>query len=164
MSESETPVTVADTPIKRLFISVDGIGGWIAIAVGVMAAAEGLRLGLGTMSRMGPGYFPMAAAVVLLGLGALMLVNAVRKGGPIARVPFGLPVILLLVSLISFGVLLPMIGLAPATIVLMLLAAFAVTGRVGVGDIVFAAVTSVVAVLVFINGLGVVLPAARWPF
>ena len=87
-----------------------------------------------------------------------------RRGGPLARVPFGLPVILVLVSLASFGVLLPMFGLAPATIVLMLIAAFAITGRIGVGDVVYAVVTSVVAVLVFINGLGVVLPAVRWPF
>ncbi len=164
MSETEEAVPTADTIAKRLFLSVDGVGGWVAIGVGAMAAAEGLRLGLGTLSRMGPGYFPMAAGVVLLGLGLLMLVNAVRKGGAIARVPFGLPVVILLVSLISFGVLLPMFGLAPATVVLMLLAAFAVTGRIGVGDIVFAVATSVVAVLVFINGLGVVLPAVRWPF
>lgn len=162
--DTRTAEPMADTTAKRLFFSVDGVGGWIAVIIGLAAGVEGLRLGLGTLSRMGPGYFPMAAGIALIGLGTLLLVNAVRKGGPLARVPFGVPVIMLLGSLIAFGLLLPVFGLAPATIVLMLIAAFAVTGRIGVGDIVYAIVTSVAAVLIFINGLGVVLPAVRWPF
>jgi hypothetical protein len=164
MSEAETDVPVADTRAKRLFLSVDAVGGWIAIAIGVMAIAEGFRLGLGTLAKMGPGYFPTAAGIALIGLGLLLVINALRKGGALARVPFGIPVILLLAALVSFGVLLPIFGLVPATITLMLISAFAVTGRIGVGDIIYAVLTSVAAVLIFINGLGVVLPAVRWPF
>lgn len=164
MSENASIEHVADTPIKRLFLSIEGVGAWIAIGVGIVAIAEGVRLGLGSMSRMGPGYFPAAAGGLLVALGLLLLVNAVRKDGPLSRIPFGLPVILLLASLIAFGILLPKVGLAPATIVLMLIASLAVSGRIGLGDVIYAVATSVVAVLVFINGLGMVLPAVQWPF
>lgn len=164
MTEDDIIVSEAEPTARRLFLTVDGIGGWIAIAAGAVAIAEGLRLGLGSLSKMGPGYFPTAAGGLLIGLGLVLLVNALRKGGPLARVPFGVPVILLLSSLVSFGVFLPLLGLGPATIILMLIAAFAVTGRIGVGDVVYAVLTAVFAVLIFINGLGMVLPAVRWPF
>lgn len=164
MSQDQIIEPVADTPIRRLFLSIDGVGAWVAIVVGFVAMAEGLRLGLGSLSRMGPGYFPMATGGGLLLLGGLLLISAARRNGPLARIPFGVPVLLLLVSLLAFAVLLPMFGLAPATVVLMLVSALAVTGRIGVGDVIYAMVTSIVAVLVFINGLGMVLPAVKLPF
>jgi hypothetical protein len=166
MSEDQTtePGATANTPVRRLFLSIDGVGAWISIAVGILAMAEGLRLGLGSMSRMGPGYFPMAAGIGLALLGGLLLISAARKNGPLARIPFGIPVILLLVSLIAFAVLLPMFGLAPATIVLMLISSLAVSGRVGPADVIYAVAISIAAVLIFINGLGMVLPAVKWPF
>ncbi len=164
MSETEAAPAVADTLPRRLFLSADGVGGWISVVIGAMAIAEGIRLGLGTLARMGPGAFPMGVGVGLLGLGAILLVNALRREGPLASIPFSLPILLILVSLGSFGVLLPMFGLAPASIVLMLICAYAVSGRLRLSDVVYAVLIAVACVLIFINGLGMVLPAVRWPF
>jgi hypothetical protein len=163
-AETRTEDSAGSSLATRMFRTADGIGGWISIFVGLAAAAEGLRVGLGTISRMGPGYVPTSIGLALIGLGVLLIVGAARNGGPLARVPIQLPTILVLLALAAFAVLLPMFGLVPATIVLMLIASLAVTGRIGIADVIYAVVTSFLAVLVFINGLGVVLPSFRWPF
>jgi len=155
----------ADQPnvMERLFLTSNSVGGWIAIAIGCVSLAQGLALGLGTLRRLGSGGFPFGIGVLLIGLGALLIVGSLRRGGATASIPIKVSSVLILAALASFAVLLPLFGMIPAAIVLMLLVSVAVTGRLGLGDIIFSLASSVAAVLIFINGLGLALPAIRWP-
>lgn len=49
----------------------DYYGGGLMVAVGIFAVAIGLTYSVGSLNRMGPGYFPVAlgALLVLVGLG-----------------------------------------------------------------------------------------------
>lgn len=155
---------IADSALKRLFFTTDSVGGWISIAVGTASLVEGLRLGAGTLSRLGSGAIPLSVGILLLGLGALLIIGSLRKGGKLASVPISVSAMLIIVALASFAVLLPLFGFVPAAIVLMLISIMAATGRVGLIDVAFAVAMSGVATAVFINGLGIVLPIVRWPF
>lgn len=150
--------------LERTFLTADSVGGWIAIAVGVVSLAEGLILGVGTTRRLGAGGVPFGIGVLLIGLGASLVAGSLRRGGEIASVPIKTSSILILAALASFAILLPHFGMIPAATVLMLLASTAVTGRPGWVDIAFSVAASVAAVLIFIYGLGLALPVARWPF
>ncbi|GGA78478.1 hypothetical protein GCM10011385_35780 [Nitratireductor aestuarii] len=152
-----------DNLVQRLFLTSDSVGGWISVAIGCVSLAQGLALGLGTLRRLGSGGFPFGIGVLLIGLGALLIVGSLRRGGATASIPIKVSSVLILAALASFAVLLPLFGMIPAAIVLMLLVSVAVTGRLGLGDIIFSLASSVAAVLIFINGLGLALPAIRWP-
>jgi len=149
--------------VQRLFLTSDSVGGWIAVAIGCVSLIQGLSLGLGTLRRLGSGGFPLGIGILLVGLGALLIVGSLRRGGKTASIPIKVSSILILAALASFAVLLPSFGMIPAAIVLMLLVSVAVTGRLGLRDIIFSVASSVAAVLIFINGLGLALPAIRWP-
>ncbi|HUY03715.1 MAG TPA: tripartite tricarboxylate transporter TctB family protein, partial [Rhodocyclaceae bacterium] len=54
----------------------DYYGGGLMLVIGVAAAVQGMRYQVGTLSRMGPGFFPMALGVILALIGVTILVNA----------------------------------------------------------------------------------------
>lgn len=56
----------------------NGICAALFIAFGACFALQSLGLEIGTAFRMGPGYFPLILAIVLILLGAVILVQAVR--------------------------------------------------------------------------------------
>jgi hypothetical protein len=47
-------------------------GGLIITAFGLVGVIEGYRLGTGSLTKMGPGYVPIALGFILLGLGIVM--------------------------------------------------------------------------------------------
>lgn len=156
--------TVPNIVLKRLFFSTDAIGGWISVVIGIAALAEGIRLGSGTLSRLGSGAIPMASGILLLCLGALLIIGAMRKHDGFARIPITASAVLVIVALASFAVLLPLIGFLPAAATLLLISTMAATGRIGPIDVAFAVSISALSAAIFIGGLGMVLPLARWPF
>lgn len=51
----------------------DLYGGLIIAAFGLLGVGEGYRLGVGSLSKMGPGYVPMALGFIMVGLGVMMM-------------------------------------------------------------------------------------------
>jgi Tripartite tricarboxylate transporter TctB family len=94
------------------------IAALLTIAIGAAALLEASRYPLGTLRRMGPGYFPDLLGVVLIGFGAVLLLQAFRAG-PAAADPFVLrPVLAIPFGILLFALLLERLGLGPAVLAL----------------------------------------------
>lgn len=138
---------------------------FMAGALFVVAGAGALLLGrgyrTGTLLSMGPGYFPRIVAVLLVALGALVLLRALRAQGPAPQRPLLRPLLLVLGSVVAFGLGIETLGLVLSTVLLVLLSCAAQTGRSWVETCLLAIGLSLLGWLVFIEGLGLSFPV--WP-
>jgi len=133
--------------------------GTIYLALAVAVLWIGRAYPLGSSARMGPGYFPIALGLLLAMFGAASVARSfVRAGEPIT--PFAWrPLLLVLGSVVAFGLLVHGLGALIALPILIVIAAMA--SRYSRPD-----ATSVAAligmtafcVLVFIKGLGMPMP------
>ncbi|MCK6425925.1 MAG: tripartite tricarboxylate transporter TctB family protein [Burkholderiaceae bacterium] len=138
--------------------------GLMFIAVGVGFAWGALNYSFGNSARPGPGYFPFGLGVLMAVLGAVILFSALTvetdDGQPIGKWAWR-PLIIVVLSLVGFGLLLPRLGL----VITLPLLVFAVSTA---GDefhwkdaLLNATVLTVGSYLVFIKGLSLTLPV--WP-
>ena len=133
--------------------------GAIYVALGGAALWLGQGYKVGTAGRMGPGYFPLALAAILVGLGLISLVRSfVVRGEEISNILWK-PMLLILMANALFGFLLPHAGLVVALLALCIVSAAAskefrfdwkATGGL-LALILF-------CVLAFVKGLGVPMP------
>lgn len=133
--------------------------GLIFLAVGLAAAWAGAEYDRGTAGNMGPGYFPLVLSWLLAGIGAVSMLRSltgaeVRIGRWALR-----PVVLVLLSVMLFGLLLRGAGLVPAVVVLTLVAGQA-SRRFHWGRYLLLAVAlAAFSALVFVRGLGLPIQA-----
>jgi hypothetical protein len=97
--------------------------GVMFVAFGLFFALYGqANYGFGTSHRMGPGYFPIVLGVVLAGLGAVVLLQALRaahRAGPPLRLDLR-AVAWVLGSVVAFAFALPTAGLLVSIAVLVI--------------------------------------------
>lgn len=92
--------------------------GVVYIAFGVAAIALAFNYPVGSAGRMGPGYFPRALGTILIALGALLALRALRtRGSPLQFETFK-PLIIIIGSVVLFGLAAPKLGLMVATVIL----------------------------------------------
>ena len=74
-------------PVKdlRKKIRRDHYGGALMFCIGVGAALQGSTYRIGTLSRMGPGYFPLALGVILACIGAVIFLMAGTGAPPVEK-------------------------------------------------------------------------------
>lgn len=133
--------------------------GIIYLIFGCTALLIGRDYGMGSAMRMGPGYFPVVLAGLLVLFGLIALVRAfIRPGEAIGG--FALkPTVLVLGGTLLFGFLMQRAGLIVAILALVLLAAsasekFRFEWKATAGLIALVAFCA----LVFVKGLGVPMP------
>src|SRR5205814_5647912 len=99
--------------------------GVIFIAIGLFAIIHGTKYTIGTAARMGPGYFPRILGILLILLGAILALRSLRLRG--AKIPTWKwrPSLVILGSVVLFGLILNFAGLVLATIVLIVLSSAA---------------------------------------
>jgi hypothetical protein len=138
--------------------------GLMFVATGLGFAWGAQFYSFGTSARPGPGYFPLGLGLLLAGLGALTLFEALTietdDGEPIGAFAWR-PLGTILMAVILFGILLPRLGMALTIPVLIMISSLA-------GDEFHwreAIINSVVLALgswaIFILGLKLVIPL--WP-
>ena len=141
--------------------TTNGMCGAIFVAVGLFFAYQAaMTLDIGTAFRMGPGYFPLVLAVVLVLLGLIVLFQATRVAGePIGPIAWrGMAFIL--PAPIFFGLTVRGLGFVPSLFLTALIAAFASTRmKPGMALLLCAALT-LFSVIVFSYALG--LPFQRF--
>ena len=103
----------------------DFYAGLLFIAFGIAALVIGSNYTLGSAARMGPGYFPRLLGILLVVLGALLSLRALRlQGSPIPAWRWR-PTLVVLASVVIFGLILNFAGLVLSTIVLIIMASAA---------------------------------------
>ncbi len=136
-----------------MFAAIGAGGFWIALAYP-----------FGNLQQMGPGFFPRALGVILMGFGAVTMIRGLRSG---TRVEDGwgwFPLAMLTVAIVAFGWLMERVGLVPSLVVLVFASAYAGKefrwGEVAILSVVMCAM----AVAIFIWGLGLPYPLFAFEF
>lgn len=142
----------------------DFAAGLMFLVVGAGFAIGATQYAFGSSAKPGPGYFPLMLGVLLALLGALVTFKALSiesdGGDPIGAIAWK-PLLMILGSVVLFGLLLPRLGLL-ITLPLLIVGA-------GLGGDEFrwrdallsSAVLTLLAWVVFIKGLSLTLPL--WP-
>jgi hypothetical protein len=137
----------------------DVLAGLVFILFGLGFAFGALSYQIGSPTRMGPGFVPLALGIILTGLGILIVVKGyvAGEGDQIGEVPWR-ATILILASILLFGVTVRGAGLVPSLFAATLLAGLAPRGSGIVVPVVIAAGLTAVSVLIFVVGLQLRLP------
>ena len=140
----------------------DFFAGLIFIAFGIAAIVIGSEYSLGSAARMGPGYFPRILGILLIVLGAALSLRALRLQG--TRIPAWKwrPTLIVLGSVVLFGLIVTRVGLVLSTIVLIVLSSAASHEFRFKEASVSAILLAALAVGVFVIGLKLQLPIWPW--
>jgi hypothetical protein len=130
----------------------------IFIGFGVFFMMQSLYLDIGTAFRMGPGYFPLVLSGVLILLGLVVLVQAIRFAGePVGPIAWR-GMIFILPAPVLFGLTVRGLGFVAALFATALIAAFA-SHRMRPGlALLLAAGLTLFATIVFSYALGLPFP------
>ncbi len=139
----------------------DILGGLLLAAIGAGAALwAAMYYDLGSLRRMGPGFFPVALGAVLFLLGLVVALPALARTADAPKIEPA-TAIAVLAAIVIFAFSLSRLGLAGATAVTVLVATLPAPRKGWVWRIVLAAALTVLTVLVFSVGLRMTLPV--WP-
>jgi hypothetical protein len=133
--------------------------GVIYIAIGLSAFLIARNYALGSAARMGPGYFPTAVALLLTALGIAIVVRSFFRAGEFVGHFAWKPMLLVLGSIVAFGILINRAGLVLAALVLVLgCAAASERFRLGWLPVLGMAALIAFCVIVFVIGMGIPMP------
>jgi hypothetical protein len=138
----------------------DILSGLIFVGFGAAFGFAASGYELGTAFRMGPGYFPIVLAGVLVVLGIAILVKGVTAAASDAAIGV-IPwrgAVLILGALVYFGASVRGLGLVPALFGAALLSALASRHNGPLAALVIAGALTLACVLIFHYGLGVAVP------
>jgi len=143
----------------------DYFAGALMIAIGVAAIIGGRHYPMGTLSRMGPGYFPVALGVILALLGLGIAATArfhVREGEDAVLPPEWRGWFLIAISIVAFVVLGKYGGLIPATFAVVFISALADRENSLLSATILGLATVAVCVVVFWWALQMTFPLFGW--
>lgn len=151
----------------------DFVSGLMFMAVGGSFAWGAVDYEIGEAARMGPGYFPFVLGLILVGLGALVTLNAFKSGPPggdkIGALAWR-PLVFILGANLLFGTLLvgipkfgiPAFGLIVAIFGLVIMAGYAREGAKLKESLILAAILAVGSYLAFVKLLNLQFPVLPW--
>ena len=129
--------------------------------IGIGALAVGSKYTLGTAARMGPGYFPRILGILLIVLGVVIALRALRlRGEAMPRLRLR-PLAIVLGSVVMFGAIVRPLGVALSTVILIVVASAASREFRPRESLLAGVVLAALAVGVFVIGLQLQLPI--WP-
>jgi putative tricarboxylic transport membrane protein len=135
--------------------------GVFLVALGALAYTLAGDLTVGTAASMGPGYVPRGLALIIMVYGLVLGLRAAFTGHvPLPAIAWR-PLILIAASVALFGILLPVMGLAITSVIVVIAAGFAAYDVRLKENVVLALALAVFAVLLFVTALG--LPIPVWP-
>ena len=137
----------------------DLIAGAIFVGFGLAFALTSATYEVGTLLRMGPGFFPLALGSVLVLLGILIAVKAsvAAEGGDLGPVPWR-ALALLVGALLFFGFTVRGLGLVPALFVAVFMSAMAARAARVIPAAVLAGSLTALSILIFVIVLQLRLP------
>jgi hypothetical protein len=136
------------------FDRTNALCGALFILLGLFFVVQSLGLELGTAFRMGPGYFPLVLACVLVLFGLIIVIQSTRveREGVGSIAWRGL--MFILPAPIVFGMTVRGLGFVPALFLAAMIASFASSRMTPLMSVLLSAVLTLFSVLVFSYGLG----------
>ena len=147
--------------MSRIRNPKDFWAGFLFVLVGIAALVLGSRYNLGTAARMGPGYFPRILGLLLIALGGVIALRGLRTQGVAIPAWRLRPTIVVLFSVVLFGLIVTFAGLALSTVILIVIASTASSEFRWKEALISGVLLAALAVGVFIVGLKLQLPI--WP-
>ncbi len=139
----------------------DFFAGLLFIAFGVAALVFSRSYPVGDAARMGPGYFPRLLGILLVVLGGALSLRGFRADGDTLSGWRWRPLVIILVGVGVFGLVAKWLGLIVAGAMLVVISSFAHSEFNWKEALASGAIQGVVAVALFVYGLGLPLPV--WP-
>jgi hypothetical protein len=144
--------------MSRVKDQKDFWSGILFIAFGCAGLWLGRNYAVGSLSRMGPGFFPLAMSIALVATGAVLLARSlIVAGEPIERSAVW-PQLLVLAAIIAFGLLIERVGLAVAVIAVGVVSGVAAQGLRWFELAALAVAMSAFSVVLFVYLLGQPVP------
>lgn len=143
----------------------DYYGGALMLLVGLVAIVMGIGYQVGTLSHMGPGFFPVSVGAIVALMGALIALGArgqIREEDDSYLPPEWRGWFCILASIVAFVVLGTYGGLLPATFAIVFISALGDRQNRIKHALALATAMSVVCVVVFWWALQLQLPLFQW--
>ena len=138
--------------------------GLMFVAIGIGFAWGATNYNFGSSARPGPGFFPMGLGLLMATLGAVVLFKALvvetENGDPIGAWAFR-PLLILMASVGLFGYTLPLLGMAVALPIMIVMCSLAGDEFHWKDALISVLVLTVGSWFIFIYGLKLVIPL--WP-
>lgn len=141
----------------------DLLAGVLLFVIGGAFLVGSLGMRIGTARSMGAGYFPLIASSITLVLGLVIAGLALRRAAGEIERPDLRPFLAVTASVGTFAVALGSLGLLPAIMATVLVAALADRRSTPLSALVLAAVLAMASWLIFIVGLGMPIPLLKSP-
>ncbi|MEY3872834.1 MAG: hypothetical protein RLZZ296_1829 [Pseudomonadota bacterium] len=143
--------------------STDLIGGLFLTVLGLFFVIYAQRYNMGTLNRMGPGYFPVALGAVMAVLGLLIAIPAWSRGGVGPDVDWK-TLFIVITSVVLFGVTLQTFGVIFATMTTLVVASLADNDITWRERAILIVTVPPIIYLIFIFGLGMTVPVWPWSY
>ena len=143
----------------------DFCAGLLILVLGVLTVTEATTYEIGSLRRMGPGFFPLGLGVIMALVGGLILLTARKvqtESGAVQLPPEWRGWICICASIAAFVVLGRYGGLVPATFAIVFIAALGDRQNSVVTSAMLAGVMTLLCVIVFWWLLKVAFPLFRW--
>lgn len=143
----------------------DYYGGALMLLLGLGALFQGMTYQVGTLSHMGPGFFPTALGAILALIGLIIIVTAkssIPEGEEVYLPPEWRGWICIVLSIVAFVVLGIYGGLLPATFAVVFISALGDRQNTVKRAFVLALALTAIGVVVFWWALQMQFPLFRW--
>jgi putative tricarboxylic transport membrane protein len=171
MTTNDSELAPLIHPLLRMLRRKNVLAGLMFIAIAALGLWASRNYPVGTALRMSTGYVPRLLCWILIGLGAVVLVQGLLEtdppGAPGEPAPGDgvfaqlRPVVVVTLSLIAFGLALETLGLVLSILLLVVIASVATRELKAWETLAAAAGLSVLTWAIFVAGLG--LPIPVWP-
>lgn len=143
------------------WFNADFKSGLFFLGVGAFTVWRGIDYEVGTSTRMGPGYFPVALGILLFVLGSVIFGRSLKARGEEEHQAFELKsLVLVTASIVLFGATLLSFGLAVAIPILIVVSAAASDSFNITRVAILTIVMLIVCVAIFVWGLNLSIPVA----
>ena len=149
--------------MMRLEGRKDFLGGLLMLAIGLATVWQATSYDIGSLRRMGPGYFPLGLGVILGVTGVILMLTAKVPAAPASRLaPEWRGWLCICAGIAAFVVLGQFGGLIPATFAVVFISALGDRQNTVPGAALLGVVMTAACVLIFWWLLQVPFPLFRW--
>ncbi len=144
------------------FRDTDVLSGVLFTGLGLAVAYASSKYDVGSVARMGPGFFPLLLGIILAAIGVTIAIRGVASPSTAFHVERIRPIVAIGLSLVAFGWVITRFGFAPALLSGCLLAMAAIPRTSRIEFVLVPLLLCAFCSFVFIYGLGLPIPLAKW--